>query len=453
MINRIFLILSFSVLTLTAFAQREIIDKVVGKVGGELILLSEIEEQHALIKAQQGTVEEGIKCAILDQLLAQRLMLNQSKLDSIIVADEEVEVQLDARIERILAYMNGDVTQFEAYYGQTVSQVRNQFRDDLKNQLMVERMQASIMSNVRVTPAEIKDFFNSIPVDSLPYFNSEVELGEIVYKPQVNEAEKKKAFDKLTDLKARIEAGEDFAELAAIHSDDPGSGRAGGDLGWQKRNTFVPEFEAAAYQLENNEMSELVETEFGYHLIQTLERRGNTIHARHILIKPDITEADYQLAIAKLDTVKQLIEVDSINFSRAVKKYSEEDQQSYTNDGNLVNPKSGNTFFEISELDPDLYFAIDTMQVNAISSPIEFTLPTGEKAYRLITLKSRTQPHKANLQEDYSKIQEATLESKRGNYINNWIEKKVQDTYIHVDSQYKGCPNMVNWNLAEDDNP
>ena len=432
-------------LTNNVNAQKEVIDKVVGMVGSEIILLSDIEEQHALMAAQNGTAPENARCFIVDQLLAQKLLLNQSKLDSLEVGEEEVEAQLTARIDRILAYMNNDVTQFEAYYGQSISAVKEEFRTDLKNQILIERMQGSIMQAVKVTPAEVKNFFNQIPVDSLPYFNSEVEIGEIVIKPSVNKEEKEKSRKSLEALKERIDAGEDFAELAKVYSDDPGSGRAGGDLGFQKRGTFVPEFEAAVYNLENGEISDIVETEFGFHLIQLIERRGNSVHARHILVKPAITPKDMELAVAKLDTIKMLLETDSISFSFAVKRFSNKDAQSYNNDGRMVNPQTGNTFFEIGDLEPEVYFTIDTMQINKISSPIEFADQTGEKGYRIIQLQSKTLPHKANLKQDYSKIQTAALEQKKSKYMEEWIGDKTGSTYIKVGGDYNTCPELDKW--------
>ncbi|MEO1623847.1 MAG: peptidylprolyl isomerase, partial [Bacteroidota bacterium] len=286
---------------------RQIIDKVVGKVGSELILLSEIEDQFDLLRQQRGTLEPEFRCNVLENLLAQNLLLNQARLDSIVIANEEIDAQLDARFERILAYMNNDVKQFEAYYGQTVNEVREQFREDLRSKLMVDRMRANILQGINVTPSEVKTFFKSIPTDSLPYFNSEVEVGEIVYKPKVNEEQKNIAIKQLEDIQQRIKEGEPFEELAKKYSMDPGSGRVGGDLGWQKRGTFVPEFEAAAYNLEKGQYSEIIETEFGYHLLQLIERRGNTIRVRHILIKPEITDADLKKAQNVLDSIRSLI--------------------------------------------------------------------------------------------------------------------------------------------------
>ena len=419
--------------------QKEIIDDIIAKVGGEVILLSEIEEQYALTAAQQGTITEDAKCVILDNLLSQKLIINQAKLDSILVSEEEVEGQLDARIDRILAYMNNDVSQFEAYYGQSISEVKSEFREDLKSQLLAERMQATILGSVNITPKEVKEFFESIPVDSLPYFNSEVEIGEIIYKPQVNKKEKKRARDKAKELRDKIVAGENFEELAAIHSDDLGSGKNGGNLGWAKRNAYVPEFEAAAYKLEKGELSGIVETEYGYHIMELIERRGNTINLRHILVKPEITEEDLVLAEQVLDSVRHLVSIDTLNFGKAVTKFSDKNQQSFNNSGNVVNPATGNTFFEIGDLDPDVYFAIDSLEINEITKPIGFLSPTGEKMFKIVRLLSRSEPHKANLSSDYSRIQKAALESKKNVYISSWVEEKVSSTYIEIDDFYDAC--------------
>ena len=250
--------------------------------------------------------------------------------------------------------------------------------------------------------------------------------------------------EKAQEIRNRIvEGGEDFAELASTYSDDKGSAKLGGELGWAKRNTFVPEFEAAAYTLENGEISELVETDFGFHIIQLIERRGNSVKVRHVLISPKITEADLDLAYTKVEEFRNQIAVDSITFSRAVKRYGDENQQSYNNDGIMVNPATGNGFFEIGDLEPDIYFAIDTLEINQMTAPMKFNAPSGETLYRLVLLKSRTKPHKADLSLDYSRIRKAALESKKNIFINNWVEEKIGSTYIEFEDPYGTCQPII----------
>jgi len=366
-------------------------------------------------------------------------------LDSIVVSDPEVEAQLDARFERILQMMGGDTKQFEDFYGQTISQAREGMRTELKGQLLAERMQTQVMNDIVVTPSEVKDFYDRIPKDSLPYFNSEVEIREIVMKPQVNTEEALKARTFLEELKQRILAGEDFAELAIKYSDDPGSGRLGGDLGTTKRGSFVPAFEAAAYNLEKDELSDIVESEFGYHLIQLIERRGNSLHTRHILIKPEITEADLVKTQMKLDSIANAVNHDSLPFAYAVKLYSNDKVQSFNNAGLLTNPQTGNTFFEIGDLDTDIFFAIDTMKVGEVSSPIPFTDPRGERMFRIVLLQSRTSPHKATLEQDYSKIQKAAINEKKSLFINKWVNGKINTTFVNIATDYETCPNLKKW--------
>ena len=426
--------------------QSEIIDQVVAKVGGEIILLSDLESQFALMESEQGPMPEEARCYILDNIMTQKLMLNQARIDSVEVGDEEVEVQLNARIDRILRLMNNDVSQFEAYYGRTVTEVKSQLREDLKDQMLTERMQGTVMQQATITPREVRQFFSQIPRDSLPYFDSEVEIREIVLFPEVNATERQRALDRLVDLRQRItDGGESFAELATKYSDDPGSARNGGDLGWASRGDYVQEFEATAYNLEPGEISEIIETEYGFHFMELLERRGNTIRLRHILIKPEITQADLDLTERRLDSIRQLILSDSISFSDAVKRYSNEDRQSYNNDGRVVNPKSGDTFFEIADLEPEVYFAIEDLNVGDLTEPIPMRTQMGERAFQLVRVESLTNPHKASLDADYSKIRNAALEEKRARITSEWVESKIRSTFVEVSPAYLDCPSMSMW--------
>lgn len=444
---RTFILALFTLLTLSGTAQkRAILDKVVAIVGGEIILLSDLEEQYAYLESQRGVLPPNARCTVLDNIMLNKLLLNQAKLDSVVVSDAEVEDEINARIDRILTYMNNDIATFENYYGQTIAEVRDQMREDQKNQVITQRMQAKIQSGITITPSEVKAFFNRIPRDSLPYFNAEVEISEIVYKPKVNPDERRRAIEKLESLRKRIvEGGEDFGALARKFSDDGGSARADGNLGWTKRGVFVPAFEAAAYKLEKGEISPVVETEFGFHIIQLLDRRGNTINTRHILIKPEITREDQQLAYRFLDSVRTLILNDSISFSLAVKRFGHKEVQSYNNDGRMVNPASGNSFFQVNELDPDVYFAIDTLKVGDISKPFEFDGPDGETYYRIVKLLSRVPPHRASLAQDYSKIQKAAIEAKKAEALSQWVAEKIGSTYIFIDPAYANCRDLEKW--------
>jgi len=428
---------------LSAQNERAVIDKVVATVGGEIILLSEVQEQLSYARQQQKDLPEEYACVVLQNMLVQKLLVNQAKLDSVEVKDEEVENQLDARIDCLRAYFNQDDKAIEEYYGQTINDIKEQMRGDMRSQLLAERMQGTITEKATITPSEVKDFFNNIPKDSLPFFNSEVEVREIMYKPTVNPEEKAKARTRVEELRTRItEAGESFDELAKKYSDDTGSGANGGDLGWQKRGTFVPEFEAMVYKLEQDQISPVVETEFGFHIIQLLERRGNLVHARHILIKPEITDEDLKKAETKLDSIRNLIKTNNINFSTAVKIYGDKNTASYNNDGRVANPRTGNTFFEVADLDTNIFFAIDGLNPGDVSEPVPFRNTDGTRYFRLVQLQSRSKPHKADLKQDYNKIQAAALEQKKAEFTEKWVLEKLRATYLSVGDLYHDCPNL-----------
>jgi peptidyl-prolyl cis-trans isomerase SurA len=413
-------------------------------------LYSEVEEYYAYQKANYGKLPETARCGILDNLMLKALLTNEAKLDTTInVSDAEVEEQLTRRIDEILYMMNGDVSFFQEYYGKSINEVKSEMRDGIRNQTLSERMQQKIVSDTKITPAEVKAFFEMIPKDSLPYFSSEVELSEIVVYPKVNEVERKKSIDKLEGLKQRILDGEDFAVLAKTFSDDPGSARNGGDLGWQKRGSFVQEFEEAAYRLDNGELSPIVESSFGFHLIQMLERRGNNFHTRHILIKPEITEDDHEMTRVMLDSIRSVILEGKMSFDLAVKRHSDKDAQSYNNGGRMVNPKSGNTFFEIAEVDTDVFFVVDSLKSGGISSPVKFKTEDGKIGFRLIQLNSRSAPHKANLNQDFSKIKLAAMEKKKGTYLSNWINDRTGLTYIEIDPMFDHCEILKKWKTTD----
>jgi peptidyl-prolyl cis-trans isomerase SurA len=331
---------------LTAQGGEVMLDRVVAQVGSEIILLSDVEERVAQAKEQQGSIPEGIRCQIVESVMLGKLMVNQAKLDSIEVSDQMVDANLDQRFDYIMNLFNNDPEQFRAYYGRGIDEMREFMRAELKDDMIMQEMRRKITREIQITPKEVTEFYNAIPKDSLPYFNSEVEISELVYVPSANEEAKQEATDKLNDIKDRIKGGESFEELAKIYSDDFGSARNGGTLGWMKRGSLVPEYEAVAYNMEPNELSDVTESEFGFHLIQLLKRRGNSILTRHILVRPQITQDDLNTARELLDSIKYAVMHDSLAFEEAVKKFSHDKVQSYYNGGRVTNQATGNTFLK-----------------------------------------------------------------------------------------------------------
>lgn len=415
------------------------IDKIIAKVGGEYILYSELMGAYSYQKQGNPTMDESAFCPILEQMIAQKILVNQAKLDSLEATEPEVEAQLDARIDQILRSMNNDEEFFQQQYGKTVLEVKEDMRESISQNILAEKIQRNLINEVNITPQEVKEFYDRIPQDSLPYLNSEVEISEIILKPEVNDVEAKIAKDKLIDIKNKIESGEEtFEDMAKKFSDDLGSGTQGGYLGWSKRGQFVTEFEATAYDLEKDEISEIVETQFGYHILQLLDRRGNQLSLRHILIKPTITQDDLDKTTGKLDSIKNLIMSDSLDFGRAVRLYSNKDAFSYNNNGRMSNPKTGDTFFETVDLPNDIYFAIEELEVGEVTDPIEF-LTRGEKEYRIVQLQSKTKPHQASLEQDYSRIQRYAKESKKNEIYNKWVFEKLAETFIEIDDDFGEC--------------
>ncbi len=420
--------------------QSILIDKVIAKVGSEHILLSEVEEEFSYAKTKDPSLTDDIKCLIIDNMIAQKLVIYHAKIDSVEIAEDEVETQLDYRFESILRQMNGDETFFQDYYGATVAEMKERFRDDQRHKILAEKMQYKLISEIEITPKEVEKFYRGVPTDSLPYFKSEMEISEIILTPKVNDNERKKALDKITDLRIKVVSGETtFADVASKYSQDQGSAIRGGDLGFAKRGVYVPEFEVTVFSLAKDEISEIIETEFGFHFIQLIERRGNTIRAKHVLIKPEITADDLTLAKNKLDSIRQLIVSDSMTFEAAVMKFSLKNLPSYSNSGRVKNQNTNNTFFAADDLDPDTYFAIFELKPKQLSTPLSIQLPDGQKAFRLIKLNTISKPHKANLKEDFDKIAGFAKESKKNEYFLKWLKKKREETFIYTDPMFKDC--------------
>jgi len=443
------LVICFLISTNIGLQAQKIIDKVIINVGGEYVIYSELINNYRYIKESNPNNPVDI-CAVAEQIVSQKILVDQAKLDSIIVSDIEVEGQLDYRFQNILRQMGGDEARFKEYYGKSIGEMKDDQREDMKQQILAERIQGQLINEVTITPKEVVEFFEAIPKDSIPFLSSEVEISEIVFKPKVSAEEREKALERLTEIRETIQSGEETFEDMAVKNSSDGSAQEGGNLGWASRGSYVPEFEAAAYSLDPDEISEVVETEFGFHIIKMNERRGNSIRVQHILIRPKITPADLELTKGKLDSIRNLVVVDSLPFEYAVKIYSDKKSQNYHNGGRMANPKTGNNYFDTGDLPPDIYFQIEEMKEGELSEPLEYIDRGGETMYRVIKLDSRTKPHRASLEQDYSRIQSFAKESKKNLYYNKWMIEKMEETFIKVDGDLSTCQNLVQWIDKED---
>lgn len=441
------LFFSFAVILMSSHAmsqESKVIDQVVAVVGQNIILESDVENQYYQYRMQSGIIGGGssVRCQMLENTLFQKLLLNQAEIDSVEITALQIEQTMDQRLRYFIAQL-GSKERFEEYYGKSIEEFKEEFRKDIENQLKVETTQQSIVENVNVTPSEVKAYFRQIPTDSIPLVNSMVEIGEIVRMPDVSLEQKLLIKNRLRGLRERVIEGESFATLAILYSEDPGSAKNGGELGFYGRGELYKEFEAVAFKLDEGEVSEIVETKAGFHIIELIERKGEYVNVRHILLKTKVSPYDLAKAKSNLDTVAGLIRSDSLSFDEAVLKYS--DAENKNSGGLLINPMTGTTGFEVSDLDPQVSFVIDKMQVGEISSPVMMETEDGKQAYRLLYLKKRTLPHRANLQEDYNKIQEWALLEKQGQVFQEWVRKKAGKTYIRINEKYRDCEFEYDW--------
>ena len=427
--------------SLSAFAQEEanknVLDRIIVKVDNYFILKSEVENQYQqyLTSGQANTPD---RCQILEGLVVNKLMLAKAEIDSVIVEDKRIEAELTSRMEQMEGQYGSAKNIVEAY-GKSIATLKEDLRSSLKEQLTGRKMQDKITDDVKITPKEVAAFFNEIPRDSLPYLPAEVEISHIIRVAKPNKNQKEELYAKLLDFRRRVEKGESFEDLAKVHSEDLGSGKRGGDLGFAKRGAMVAPFEAAALRMKPNQMSEVVESEFGFHLIQLLEIRGQEYHARHILLRPDYQKLDLTDPTKFLDSIRVLVQRDSTTFEKAAKEFSE-DKPTQDAGGVLMEASTGaNRLAYDGTMDPALFFALDSMKVGTISTPIPFRTDDGRSAVRILYYKAKHPPHFANLKDDYQKLAQITLSRKKNNAIEKWFLKAKDDVFIFIDEEYKDC--------------
>jgi peptidyl-prolyl cis-trans isomerase SurA len=444
-INKVFFVIVALIVANGLVAQEDgkVIDKVIAVVGDNIILKSELESQVVSYRAQGVVVDDNAKCEMFEELLFQKLLLHQAKIDSVTVSDAEVESEINRRMNYFIAQI-GSEKKLEQYYKKSIIEIKEEFRVVVKEQMTSQRMQGQITSGTKVTPKEVKAFFAKLPEDSIPLIESEVEYAQIL----INAKESKEAIEvakyRINEIRDRIKNGEDFSTLAILYSEDVGSAKKGGELGFMGRAELVPEFSIVAFKLKNKAVSDVVETQFGFHIIQLVERRGQKVNVRHILIKVKIDEKQVQLAKNLADSVHNLISTDTLTFGELAGKYSDDERTKKSN-GLVVNMQTGTSVFNIDQVDPQIYYTIDKMKPGEYSEPVPAQTQDGGKGYRIIKLLTKTEPHKADIITDYSKIQNAALQKKQSEVIKNWIAKKAKQTYINIDEEYINCKLRNNW--------
>lgn len=448
-LKKLILYAAFAVFALHANAQRQLIDKVVAVVGDNIILQSDIEAQYAqMVTQSQGQpLPPGAKCSIFDNMLLDKLFLAQAMIDSITTTPEEIDAELDRRIKYFMSVF-GSKEKLEEYYGKSIIELKDDFKDDIEKQLITDKMRNKAFAGMKVSPAEVQDYFKKIPADSVPFFNSELELSEIIMFPKVSQGEKDFARKKLESIRKEIVEGADFSVKAIQYSEDPGSYLEGGSLGVIQRGELVPEFEAVAYKLKEGELSDVVETPFGYHLILVDEKRGDKLKVRHILIKPKTTPADDKAVLDRMDSVLHQLRADSISWKDAVSQFSD-DEQTRNVGGVMINPKTNTQFFEKPDVDGMLVANLDNLKVGQYTEVLSYTSvdKTGEtkRGYRIVYLKSESAPHKASLDKDYAKIQAEAKSEKQQKALDNWVRLHKGNAYIRIDDSMKSCPQVGKW--------
>lgn len=430
--------LGFATLLHGQDANSVVIDEVIAVVGKEFILHSDIETQFLQMR-MQGEVRESeraTKCMILENMLFEKLLLHQAYLDSVEVTPDMVNMELDRRMRFFIGQF-GSQERLEQYYDKTVEAFKADLRDVIMKQMMIERVQQDITEHVSVSPSDVRRYFKNIPRDSIPLIGSVVEIVQLVRKPVITPEQKYEVRDRLNNYRKRILAGESFEALAVLYSEDPGSARQGGDIGLRGRGELYPEFEAVAFKLDPGDISEILETEAGFHIIQSIERRGDFVRVRHILLRPRVSPYELEKERMFLDSIARLIRHDSITFELAVMRHST--HPSRNNAGIMINPQTGGTQWMVEELDPKVFFVIDRLEVGHVSAPMIMQDEDGAEAYRLLHLINRTQPHRANLEEDYDRIQDWTLYEKKMETLQHWIRSNFRKAYIRIDEKYFDC--------------
>ena len=440
------IILMSFIFTFSTHAQDKavIVDQVVAVVGKNIIKLSDVENSYARMRVQMGYDNAfNNRCAILESLLMQKLLLHKGAIDSVEVPDQYVDAEVERQLKMRLKYF-GSKENMERESGQKYEDIKSSYKQVMHDYFLAQQVESGVVENVKITPREVNEFFYSIPADSLPIIEAEYEVSEIVISPKVSESERDRVRLELNKLRERILKGDKFSTLATLYSEDAGTAKKGGELGFFTRGEMVAEFEAAAFALKPGEVSPVIETKYGFHIIQLIERKGNMLNARHILLSAKATPEDLVAANIRLDSIVNEIKSGRITFDEAARKFS--DSQTKTEGGVVTNPQTGNNRFSADILKQVFVGVnIERMSEGEMSGIISTKNELNQDVYKVIQLVNVVEAHKANLLDDYDKIYAIALQNAQSAKLSDWAEKMIKNTYIKISDDYKDCNFNLNW--------
>ena len=428
------------------FEAQKLVNQIVAQVGDNIILWSDIETQRLQLPDKEKALE-GKDCQILEELLLEELLVNQALIDSLVISDEQVDAEMENRL-RIMENKMGGRENLESFYGKSTVAIKEEFRTIIRNKMLAQEMERKITGDITVTPKEVAAFYQKLPKDSIPFINMKLSFQQIVQFPELTAADKKLAYDQLVDIRKQIvSGGKSFETMARLKSMDPGSASQGGKIAASK-GMMVPQFEAALYDLKPGEVSEIVETMYGYHIIKLVSRKGDDYTVLHILIMPEYSSASISLASARMDSCYQLLSRNAITWDEAVLRFSN-DEATKQNKGVLTNPYTMDIYWDmeqLNEIDQQIYLLTDALESGGVSLPsLYMDLFERKQGIRIVRLQNRVAAHQANLEEDYALIKLAAENDKKQKMLDDWTRTKIPNAYIRLDSQFQACNFRVNW--------
>ena len=412
----------------------KVVDRIIGVVGNEIILQSDVLIMRETLK-REG--QDRSECEILQELILEKLLIHHAAIDSVIVEESEIDDNISRRLEQLVSQI-GSERKLAEYYKKSILEIKEEMRPLMKNQLTAQRMQGTITEKVKVTPVEVESMIRKMPIDSLPLIGTEVELGQIIINPKVSDKAEEEAIARLDQLRTRVINGSSFATMAILYSEDPGSNRNGGEYKGIKRGQFVKEFDAVSYNLEVGEISKPFRTEYGYHIVQLQLKRGEELDLRHILVKPKLEQKDLDAAQERLDSIRLAVVSGKLTFEEAAEQFSE-DEETKLNGGIMLNPNTMDLKFNLDQLDRGVFYAIQNLTVNEISEAALVRDPQGKEIFRIVQLRGKIEPHRANLDLDLALLKNYVENVRRQEALEVWVSKKKAETALRVNAKYDGC--------------